>query len=195
MERYLNWSSHVLWGEEDRKQGTQIGKEGRNSDKLRKRKALLRSREFAVVVGGGGGAAAACWVVVVVDETGKEKGIRRNRVWGRRNRVCGYGGYWLSGFCVYRVLEKFRGCLVYVFKQQFLVFKQHFTHSNVLFHPHVFPQMFLNNNFQFLNTHTKQGLNVAWNVVFFNIFFFLNIVLKWEIVGDSEVSVLYIYIY
>ena len=144
MERYLNWSSHVLWGEEDRKQGTQIGKEGRNSDKLRKRKALLRSREFAVVVGGGAAAAAACWVVVVVDETGKEKGIRRNRVWGRRNRVCGYGGYWLSGFCVYRVLEKF---------------------------------------------------NVAWNVVFFNIFFFLNIVLKWEIVGDSEVSVLYIYIY
>ena len=123
MERYLNWSSHVLWGEEDRKQGTQIGKEGRNSDKLRKRKALLRSREFAVVVGGGGGAAAACWVVVVVDETGKEKGIRRNRVWGRRNRVCGYGGYWLSGFCVYRVLEKFRGRLLCVFKNWKLLFK------------------------------------------------------------------------
>ena len=53
-----------------------------------------------------------------------------------------------------------RGCLVYVFKQQFLVFKQHFTHFNALFHPHVFPQMFLNNNFQFLNTHTKQALKV-----------------------------------
>ena len=188
MERYLNWSSHVLWGEEDRKQGTQIGKEGRNSDKLRKRKALLRSREFAVVVGGGGAAAAACWVVVVVDETGKEKGIRRNR-------VCGYGGYWLSGFCVYRVLEKFRARLVCIFKQYFLVFKQHFTYFHILFHPHVFPQIFSNNNFQFLNTYTKRTLNVAWNVVFFNIFFFLNIVLKWEIVGDSEVSVLYIYIY
>ena len=50
-----------------------------------------------------------------------------------------------------------RGCLVYVFKQQFLVFKQHFTHFNALFHPHVFPQIFLNNNFQFLNTHTKQA--------------------------------------
>ena len=49
---------------------------------MRKRKALLRSREFAVVVGGGA-AAAACWVAVVVGETGKEKGIRRNR-------VCGY---------------------------------------------------------------------------------------------------------
>ena len=82
-------------------------KTGRNELRytMRKRKALLRSREFAVVVGGGGG--AACWVVVVVGETGKEKGIRRNTVWGRRNRVCGYGGYWLSGFCVYRVLEKF----------------------------------------------------------------------------------------
>ena len=32
-----------------------------------------------------------------------------------------------------------RGCLVYIFKQQFSVFKQHFTHFNALFHPHVFP--------------------------------------------------------
>ena len=31
------------------------------------------------------------------------------------------------------------GCLVYDFKQSFLVFKQHFTHFNTLFHPHVFP--------------------------------------------------------
>ena len=53
--------------------------------------------------------------------------------------------------------KKDRARLVYVFKQQFLVFKQHFTHSNALFHPHVFPQIFLNNNFQFLNTHTKQA--------------------------------------
>ena len=55
--------------------------------------------------------------------------------------------------------EKLGGCLVYIFKQQFSVFKQHFTHFNTLFHPHVFPQMFLNNNFQFLNTHTKRALD------------------------------------
>ena len=50
------------------------------------------------------------------------------------------------------------GCLVNDFKQPFSVFKQHFTHFNVLFHPHVFPQMFLNNNFQFLNICTKRTL-------------------------------------
>ena len=56
--------------------------------------------------------------------------------------------------------RKSRGCLVCVFKQSFSVFKQHVTHFNTLFHPHVFPQIFLNNNFLFLNTHTKwaQGL-------------------------------------
>ena len=46
-------------------------------------------------------------------------------------------------------------CLVCDFKQQFSVFKQHFTYFNALFHPHVFPKMFSNNNFQFLNTCTK----------------------------------------
>ena len=46
-----------------------------------------------------------------------------------------------------------------VFKQQFSVFKQHFTYFNTLFHPHVFPQKFSNNNFQFLNTCTKRALN------------------------------------
>ena len=54
--------------------------------------------------------------------------------------------------------EFLRGCLVSVFKQQFSVFKQHFTFFNTLFHPHVFPQKFLNNNFQFLNTCTKRAL-------------------------------------
>ena len=54
-----------------------------------------------------------------------------------------------------------RGCLVCIFKQLFLVFKQHFTHFNTFFHPHIFPQIFLNNNFQFLNTHTKRALSVA----------------------------------
>ena len=48
-----------------------------------------------------------------------------------------------------------------VFKQQFSVFKQHFTYFNTLFHPHVFPQKFLNNNFQFLNTYTKRALKIS----------------------------------
>ena len=56
--------------------------------------------------------------------------------------------------------EMLRGCLVCVFKQPFSVFKQHFTHFNTLFHPHVLPQIFLNNNFQFLNTHTKRALSL-----------------------------------
>ena len=51
-----------------------------------------------------------------------------------------------------------RGCLVGVFKQQFSVFKQYFTHFHTLFHPQVFPQIFSNNNFQFLNTYTKRAL-------------------------------------
>ena len=50
--------------------------------------------------------------------------------------------------------------MVCVFKQPFSVFKQHFTHFNTLFHPHVLPQIFLNNNFQFLNTHTKRALSL-----------------------------------
>ena len=48
------------------------------------------------------------------------------------------------------------GC---VFEQPFLVFKQHFTYFNALFYPHVFSQMFSNNNFQFLNTRTKRVLS------------------------------------
>ena len=55
--------------------------------------------------------------------------------------------------------SKLRVCLVSVFKQQFSVFKQYFTYFHTLFHPHIFPQKFLNNNFQFLNTCTKQTLN------------------------------------
>ena len=51
------------------------------------------------------------------------------------------------------------GCLVCVFKQQFSVFKQYFTYFYILFHSHVLPQIFSNNNFQFLNTHTKQTPN------------------------------------
>ena len=58
------------------------------------------------------------------------------------------------------------GCLVCVFKQSFSVFKQHFTYFNVLFHPHVFSQIFFNNNFQFLNTSTKRIL------CYFILFFF-----------------------
>ena len=61
-----------------------------------------------------------------------------------------------------------RGCLVYSIKQPFSVFKQHFTHFNVLFHPHVFSQIFSNNNFQFLNTYTKRALNLPF--FFFSFF-------------------------
>ena len=53
--------------------------------------------------------------------------------------------------------QKFRGCLVCVFKQPFSVFKQHYTYFHTFFHP----QMFSNNNFQFLNTYTKQILNLS----------------------------------
>ena len=62
------------------------------------------------------------------------------------------------------------GCLVCDFKQSFSVFKQHFTHFNVLFHPHVFSQMFSNNNFQFLNTYTKRPL--CFCVIIKHFFFF-----------------------
>ena len=54
--------------------------------------------------------------------------------------------------------QRFRGCWVSVSKQQCSVFKQHFTYLHTLFHPHVFPQKILNNNFQFLNTSTKRAL-------------------------------------
>ena len=53
--------------------------------------------------------------------------------------------------------KQHRGCLVCVLKQQFSVFKQHFTYFNIFFYPHVFSQIFLNNNFQFLNTYTKRA--------------------------------------
>ena len=56
-------------------------------------------------------------------------------------------------------IRDLRGCLVCDFKQQFSVFKQHFTYFNALFHPHVFSQIFSNNNFQFLNTYTKRALS------------------------------------
>ena len=55
-------------------------------------------------------------------------------------------------------IEKITGCFVCIFKQQFSVFKQHYTYFHTLFHPHVFLHMFLNNNCQFLNTYTKRTL-------------------------------------
>ena len=70
---------------------------------------------------------------------------------------------WILCKTVFVALKRgrlFRGCLICVFKQPFLVFKQHFTHFHTLFHPHVFPQMFSNNNFQFLNTCTKRTLKI-----------------------------------
>ena len=51
-----------------------------------------------------------------------------------------------------------REYLVCVFKQSFSDFKQYFTYFYILFYPHVFSQIFSNNNFQFLNTCTKQTL-------------------------------------
>ena len=36
-------------------------------------------------------------------------------------------------------IELHRGCLVCIFKQSFLGFKQYFTHFNTFFHQHVFP--------------------------------------------------------
>ena len=70
-------------------------------------------------------------------------------------------------------LRKFRGCLVCVFKQPFSVFKQHFTYFNTLFHPHVLPQIFLNNNFRFLHTRTKRALSHFKKIVFIKIISFL----------------------
>ena len=58
------------------------------------------------------------------------------------------------------ITKMVRGCLICVFKQPFSVFKQHFMHFHTFFHSHVFPQMFSNNNFQFLNTCTKQAVRV-----------------------------------
>ena len=55
--------------------------------------------------------------------------------------------YYLCLDFLLHFLTIYRGCLVSDFKPPFSVFKQHFTHFNALFHPHVFPQIFLNNNF------------------------------------------------
>ena len=56
-------------------------------------------------------------------------------------------------------IEYLRRCLVCVFKQSFLDFKKHFTHFNTFFHPHLFSQIFSNNNFPFLNAFTKRHYN------------------------------------
>ena len=56
-------------------------------------------------------------------------------------------------------LKRLRRYLVCIFKQQFLIFKQHYMYFDTLFHQHVFSKIFLNNNFQFLNTCTKRTLN------------------------------------
>ena len=68
------------------------------------------------------------------------------------------------------LVKKPRGYLICIFKQLFSVFKQYFTHFHTFFYPHVFPQMFLNNNFQFLNTCTKVTSSL------FSFLFFLFIV-------------------
>ena len=35
---------------------------------------------------------------------------------------------------------KLRDCLVKCFEQQFSMFKQHYMHFHILFHPHIFPK-------------------------------------------------------
>ena len=65
------------------------------------------------------------------------------------------------------------GCLVCIFKQPFLIFKQHFMHFNIFFHSHVFLNIFLYKSFQFLNIHTKWILD---NLIQLLIYFFLHIV-------------------
>ena len=72
----------------------------------------------------------------------------------------GKGMAWSGVMVRLKCCGNVRGCLVCIFKQPFLVFKQYFTHFSALFHPHVFPQMFSNNNFQFLNTCTKRALSM-----------------------------------
>ena len=71
-----------------------------------------------------------------------------------------------EGSSLIAVKSKLRECLVCVFKQLFSVFKQYFTHFHVLFHPHVFLQIFSNNNFQFLNTYTKRALRLCKHFMF-----------------------------
>ena len=67
----------------------------------------------------------------------------------------------VSVFLFVSFFSDFKECLVCNFKRQFSVFKKYFTYFNVFFHPYVFSQMFLNNNFQFLNTCTKRVL-IFW---------------------------------
>ena len=42
-------------------------------------------------------------------------------------------------------------CLACIFKQSILIFKLYFIYFNTLFYLHIFLQIFLNINFQFLN--------------------------------------------
>ena len=50
---------------------------------------------------------------------------------------------------------KIKGVFGTCFKQQVLVFKQHYMYFHTFFYPHVFSHMFSNNNFQFLCACTK----------------------------------------
>ena len=54
-------------------------------------------------------------------------------------------------------MKNLGGCLILLFKQQFSVFKQHYTYFHILFHLHVFSQ---NNN--------KVTRNLLSNGLFFN---------------------------
>ena len=50
---------------------------------------------------------------------------------------------------------KIKGVFGTCFKQQVLVFKQHYMYFHTFFYPHVFSHMFSNKNFQFLCACTK----------------------------------------
>ena len=84
---------HVLWGEKDRKEGTQIGEEGRNSDTLGERERLFFDPESLRLL----------WVVLLLPAGLWWLWVKRKRVWGRRNRVCGYSGYFIIIFFLLRV--------------------------------------------------------------------------------------------
>ena len=62
----------------------------------------------------------------------------------------------VNNFCIHECI----GGVWFVFLNNYFQFKQYFMHFNVLFYPHIFSQIFSNNNFQFLNTCTKRAHNI-----------------------------------
>ena len=69
--------------------------------------------------------------------------------------------------------------MVCIFKQPFFIFKQYFTYFYIFFHPHVFSQIFSNNNFQYLNTCIKLAPSFRYSLVEIQI-------LIWKLGGFDE---------